>query len=189
MDIHSLLNELLPSSLIFSRYKDASEWYSNSLTQGNALPCKKSVPLDISDSICIKTDIHETVLEKKKPKDNTVSFIDYIASHIDDMFSIYSYEIRRDARMYAKEKLVDWASLYARKFFGPSTSRSISSCMRARGIEMGDLERFSEFVSFLMDIPVKVGNKVVVWHGFSGTSRNPVCELFIKKQGVFVKGL
>lgn len=205
MEQHLLLQELLLETLPFTNYQTAEKWYENILTQGHSLPTKiavttvtqmvtsSSVPIQQSEELLQDNTSTEKPeqLEKpeKKKRDDTVSFIDAFASNIDEMFSMYSYETKRDIRVHIRDKLIDWVAIHARKFFGPSTSRSISTCLRTRGITMDDLQKFAELVSFFLDQPIKAGNKVVVWHGFSSSSRDPICELVIKQQGVFVKQL
>lgn len=205
MEQHPLLQELLLETLPFTNYQTADKWYENILTQGHSLPTKigvttvtqmvtnSSVPIQQSEQLLkdITTTEKSEQLEKpeKKRREDTISFIDAFASNIDEMFSMYSYETKRDIRLYIRDKLIDWVAIHARKFFGPSTSRSISTCLRTRGITMDDLQKFAELVSFFLNQPIKAGNKVVVWHGFSNSSRDPVCELVIKQQGVFVKQL
>lgn len=176
MENHPQLYELL---LDTTSYATAEEWYDNPWTQGHHLVSKTN---QSASQVSITTD---AIPHTKK--EDTVSFIDAFASNIDEMFSMYSYETKRDIRVYVRDKLIDWVSLHARKFFTPSTSRSISTCLRTRGIQMADLEKFAELVSFFLEQPIKAGNKVVVWHGYTNPSRDPVCELIIKQQGVFVK--
>lgn len=121
-----------------------------------------------------------------KKKDTELSFVDFIAKHIDDMFSIYPYETKRDIRQYTKGQLIDWVSKNARTFFGPATSRAISACIRNQHENMADVERFAEFVSFLLNVPVQAGTKIVVWHGFKENTRVPVFSLRMKPHNIYV---
>jgi len=120
-------------------------------------------------------------------KNNDLSFIDFIAGKVDDMFAIYPYETKRDIRQYTKGQLIDWVAKNARAFFGPSTSRAISACIRNQHTDMADVERFAEFVSFLMNVPVQAGTKIVVWHGYKEKTRIPGCHLFMKPHNVYIK--
>lgn len=192
------------------------KWYDDIFTQGNSLVRdltniseKKDTTNDNNNNNNINLVFEETTSKTisdtntdtnnhtssteqkyhKKPRESTISFIDAFASNIDDMFHIYSYETKRDIRQYIKNQLIDWVSKHARVFFGPSTSRSISTCLRSRGlaISMTDIEKFAEMVSFFLEQPIQVGSKVIVWHGFQSSSRDPICELILKQQGVFVK--
>lgn len=151
----------------------AERWHDNPWTQGSPLPTKRTEP--------------EKPAGEKKEKPKTVSFLDALATNIDEMFPIYPADTKRDIRLCLKERLIDWVSLHARKFFGPSTSRSISTCLRSRGATAADLEKFAELVSFFLDQPIQAGSKVVVWHGYASPSRDPACEILLKQQGVFVK--
>lgn len=209
MEHHPLLQELLFETPPFTNYHTAEKWYDDILTQGHALPNKMPDNTTKTDNIIITqmatisseqipTSEEQEQLSQnpdksdksqKKKRDDTISFIDAFASNIDEMFSMYSYETKRDIRLYIRDKLIDWVAVHARKFFGPSTSRSISTCLRTRGITMDDLQKFAELVSFFLNQPIQAGNKTVVWHGFSSSSRDPICELIIKQQGVFVKQL
>jgi hypothetical protein len=126
--------------------------------------------------------------DAKEERASTVPFLDFLACRVDDMFRMYPFETRRDIRSYLRERLIDWVSTHARGFFGPSASRAISLCLRGQGnsIDMADVERFAELVSFLLDAPIRAGTKIVAWHGHTGTARDPLCSLLIKPQGIFV---
>lgn len=205
------LYNLLPDS-IPSGQCAADTWHSDDLTQGNHKPPEKPISVFHSSEPPASAEPVEpstpAAPQPKQPtkarstKDASVSFLDMLASCVDEMFRIYPYETKRDIRCHLRDRLIDWVAANARSFFGPSTSRSISVCLRAANIEMDDLVRFAQFVSFLLDAPVKAGNKIVVWHGHDSTSesesesasaskpsRDPVCSLVIKKQGVFVENM
>ena len=177
---------LLPET-IAPGFEMPNVWHNNPLTQGNA----NSI-LRIVSACGKKTDIGSMVEETNNnkqdasPKD-TKQLVDFLAGRIDEMFQMYPFETRRDIRAHLRERLIDWVSRNARGFFGPSTSRAISACLRGqRDVVMADVERFAEFVSFLLDVPVQAGSKVVVWHGYTAETRDPACSLVMKPQGVFV---
>lgn len=214
--LYDLLPDTLPNEQI-----SAEKWYDNEFTQGNHKSIEKNVHIfgnstpthtatptpdtepeippevvtGISNNAVKPSNKPKTEKDKKPTKGASISFVDMLAARIDDMFHIYSYETKRDIREHLKIKLIDWASINARSFFGPSASRSISVCLRGVDVAVDDTERFAQMVSFFLNAPVKAGNKVVVWHGYdnsvdtSGTGREPVCSLVIKKQGVFVENM
>lgn len=195
------LNALLPE-IVSSNFEMPDVWHNHKLTQGNGHDILKinsirekktdmlSMIQEISNNSHEALDIHDTADTRRKKsaviKKDTKLFVDVLAPKIDEMFQMYPYETKRAIRNHLRERLIDWVAKNARVFFGPSTSRAISACLRGQGIVMADVERFAEFVSFMLDGPVKAGIKIVVWHGYVDKGREPICELMIKPQGVFV---
>ncbi len=188
------LRSLLPK-IVEPGFAIPNTWHIEPLTQGNAHNTLEIISIrdKRSDLVSVIQDAEDTsgkqkdTPEKRSKRDqNTKQFVDVFAAKVDEMFHIYPFETKRDIRIHLRERLIDWVSRHARGFFGPSTSRAISACLRGQGIVMADVERFAEFVSFLFDGPVKAGIKTVVWHGYTDTTRDPVCELVMKPQGVFV---
>lgn len=180
---------LLPVSVPDS-HKVPEEWGADILTQGAGMDeCVEHTEIDPKPEV--KSVPQKTVKKTKNPKKperDTMPFLEMFASMIDPMYQIYPYETKRDIKQHVKTRLTDWVSQNARAFFGPSTSRSISVCIRGSSeVMQADLERFAELVSFFVDAAVLVGTKVVVWHGYGSTaSRDPIYTLVLKQQGVFV---
>lgn len=196
--------KLLLQETVQDGFEMPDRWHGHDLTQGNGHPQlvitsirEKKVTTDLVSMM--ETD-EQHVQEKPDTKhsrqsrqtNQTRQIVDILASKIDEMFRMYPFEMKRDIRICLRERLINWVSKHARGFFGPSTSRSISACLRGQGIVMADVEKFAEFVSFMLDGPVKAGIKTVIWHGYtdtatnSSTVREPICELVMKPQGVFV---
>jgi hypothetical protein len=174
--------DLLPAS-VPGGCEQPSTWHADRLTQGN------EGPVLVRDALA---PAPATATAEKRPppppKDETVHLLDALAAMIDPLFKMYPYETKRDIRQHLKETIVDWVAKHARTFFGPSTSRSISVCIRGHSnITMADVERAAELVSFFMEVPVRVGEKTVVWHGYGDGSREPALSLITKQQGVFVR--
>jgi len=203
---------LLPISATSSHIIPLS-WSEDAFTQGNELSPMVIVsmldkePVRLSDAIAPAPapeteapaeQCHIPAQARRKEKTawngasaankDTVPFLDMLAGMIDPLYDMYLYENKRAMREHLKTRIVDWVSQNARAFFGPMTSRSISACIRGHSITLADMERFGEFVSFFMDAAVLVGTKIIVWHGYGSTARNPICSLVMKQQGVFVCG-
>lgn len=188
MENHPHLEEFLLDNIGTGKTNSIcpEKWHIDILTQGHELPKPNIITSNSSSDVNFYKEKKD---EKKTKISSSISFIDAIVSNVDDMFHMYPPETKRDIRIHTKERLIDWVSLYARKFFGPSTSRSISACLRKNAISLSDVERFAEFVSFMFECPVLVVNKTIIWHGYDNKSREPFCELLIKEQGVFFKRL
>lgn len=198
--MENVLRSLLPEAVICQLGEaDAEAWHSDELTQGEshqhrflerpAARAQAPAHVPVQAPAAPRAVTTYGALREASPDAHTQSFADFLASHIDDMFTMYSYDTKRDIRQYLRDRLISWVSEHAREFFGPSTSRAISACLRGQNLTMADVERFAEFVSFLLDSPIQAGAKTVVWHGTQGTegtSRVPLCSLSIKSQGVFV---
>lgn len=182
---------LLPTDLP-ACYDKIEVSYEDSLTQGAVVADNSPGHTVEFDDTAPAAPVAPTNAPKPKhlQRPYTVSFLDMFASRIDDMFTMYPYETKRDIRTHLRTRLIDWVAQNARGFFGPSTSRAISACLRGRDITVQDLERFAEMVSFFVGAPVRVGKKLVVWHGYEGDKpgyeRDCACELVLKQQGVFV---
>lgn len=181
---------LLPVS---ASHSIPASWAEDPLTQGNE-PSPLAIVSMLEKEPVILSDTHTPApaptgtRDKEGTRGDTVPFLDMFAGMIDPLFQMYPYETKRDIRQHLKTRLVDWVSQNARAFFGPSTSRSISACIRGHSITLADVERFGELVSFFMDAAVQVGTKIIVWHGYGSTGRKPACSLVMKQQGVFVSG-
>lgn len=174
--MESGLRNLLPKS-VSCHSEEAEAWHHDELTQGESHSRRF---LERSASMIPVTSMPDAIPAK------SISFVDFFASHLDDMYQLYPYETKRDIRQHLRERLISWVSQHAREFFGPSTSRAISACLRGHNLTMADVERFAELVSFLLDAAIQVGPKTVVWHGYDRPSRVPLCSLGVKSQGVFV---
>jgi len=164
-------------------------WIKDTLTQGSMMECVEHTEHTEQEKPKGPKEPPQKVVKKvkEKPDKDTMPFVEMFAAMIDPMYQMYGYETKRDIRQHLKTRLIDWVSQNARAFFGPSTSRSISACIRGNDIMQADLERFAELVSFFVDAAVLVGTKVVVWHGYGPTaSRTPIYTLVLKQQGVFV---